>query len=648
MSNPNIQYRPDIDGLRAVAVIAVVIFHAFPSALPGGFVGVDFFFVISGYLIGGILLKSIANGTFSFSDFYSRRVKRIFPALLTVLTACYIFGWFGLFADEFEQLGKHIAGGAAFVSNIVLLNESGYFDNSAETKPLLHLWSLGVEEQFYFLWPIILWAAWKIRANILIVSAVLFTVSFALNISMIKGDSVSIFYSPQTRFWEIIAGAILAYFAIFKNIQPRFYSANLLSLGGISLVAYGIATISKENSFPGWLALIPVCAAVALISAGPSAVINRYILSSRPMVWIGLISFPLYLWHWPLLSLLRVVEGETASVELRAIAVVAAVILAAATFYLIEKPLRAKTKWKLKTHALTAAMGITLCIGLATYYYSGIPNRNTVKSYKDINSQFVGPHWNFSTNKTCLNRYKFKEASTYDWWFCATNNDKPPTILLMGNSFANHIYPGLKSVPEFKNQTILSIGACDPTLADTQSPDDPKTGRPCAGFRPLHQMEYIKKIISQTPGLKYVLISGLSGAPTDKYIESIKEKISYIESSGAKAIIFVPHMVLPYDIKGCFSRPFTSPKNDCSKPESDHLRLKKSFEKLMSEIQSSNPKTLFFDQNQLFCNSRDCNFIIDGMPVFRDEYGHYSEYASLKLAEQFVSWSKVNAPDIFQ
>ncbi|MBG8559714.1 acyltransferase [Pseudomonas sp. SD17-1] len=648
MSNPNIQYRPDIDGLRAIAVLAVVVFHAFPSALPGGFVGVDFFFVISGYLIGGILLKSIANGTFSFSDFYARRVKRIFPALLTVLASCYVFGWFGLFADEFEQLGKHIAGGAAFVSNIVLLNESGYFDNSAETKPLLHLWSLGVEEQFYFLWPIILWAAWKLRANILAVSVLLFAVSFTLNISMIKGDPVTIFYSPHTRFWEIIAGAILAYLSIFRNLQPRFYAANLLSLAGTALVAYGIATISKENSFPGWFALIPVAAAIFLISAGPNAFFNKHVLASRPMVWVGLISFPLYLWHWPLLSLLRVVEGGTPSIELRLIAVVTAVILAATTFYFIEKPLRSKTNWTFKTHALTAAMAVTLCIGLSTFYYSGIPNRSTVKTYKDINSQFVGPHWEFSKNRTCLNRYDFREATTYDWWFCVTNKDAPPTIIIMGNSFANHIYPGLESLAEFKNETILSIGACDPTLADTQPSDSPKTGRPCAGFRPLHQMEYIKKIISESPNLKYVLISGLSGSPTEQYISSIKEKVSYIERSGAKAIIFFPHIVLPYDIKGCFSRPFTAPKNECTKPASDLQRLKSSFSQLVVEVKASNPMTMFYDQNEFFCDAERCNFIVDGMPVFRDEYNHYSEYASKKLAEHFALWAKKNAPEIIQ
>src|SRR5215470_2873449 len=146
-------YRADIDGLRAVAVLAVVGFHAFPGAFRGGFVGVDVFFVISGFLISTIIIKGLEKGTFRFTDFYARRVRRIFPALIVVLAACFAFGWIALLSDEYMQLGKHIAGGAGFVSNLVLWNESGYFDTSAETKPLLHAWSLGVEEQFYVLWP---------------------------------------------------------------------------------------------------------------------------------------------------------------------------------------------------------------------------------------------------------------------------------------------------------------------------------------------------------------------------------------------------------------------------------------------------------------------------------------------------------------
>src|SRR5450830_2138955 len=176
------KYRPDIDGLRAIAVLSVIIFHAFPSLLKGGFIGVDIFFVISGFLISTILFSSLEKDQFSFAEFYARRVKRIFPALLLVLLSCYIFGYFVLFADEYRQLGKHIAGGAGFISNFVLWDESGYFDTTAEIKPLLHLWSLGVEEQFYIFWPLILWVLAKQRLNFLAALLVFTALSFALGV----------------------------------------------------------------------------------------------------------------------------------------------------------------------------------------------------------------------------------------------------------------------------------------------------------------------------------------------------------------------------------------------------------------------------------------------------------------------------------
>ncbi len=160
----------------------MVLFHAFPGLIRGGFIGVDIFFVISGYLISTIIFENLDRGSFSFREFYVRRIKRIFPALIVVLLACFAFGWFALLADEFNQLGKHIAAGAGFVSNIVLWGEAGYFDNSAETKPLLHLWSLGIEEQFYIVWPLLLWFAWKRKFNLLTIAVLIAIISLALNI----------------------------------------------------------------------------------------------------------------------------------------------------------------------------------------------------------------------------------------------------------------------------------------------------------------------------------------------------------------------------------------------------------------------------------------------------------------------------------
>src|SRR5436190_15040827 len=203
-------YRPDIDGLRAIAVGVVVAFHAFPEVLPGGFVGVDVFFVISGFLISGIILSALRTESFSFRQFYARRIRRIFPALSIVLAAVLVMGWFSLFADDYAALGRQVVSGAVFSSNLLLWHESSYFDIAAELKPLLHLWSLGIEEQFYIVWPLLLWICWKRNLNGLTITVVIIIVSFVLNIVTAKSDPVADFYSPLTRFWELLAGGLVA------------------------------------------------------------------------------------------------------------------------------------------------------------------------------------------------------------------------------------------------------------------------------------------------------------------------------------------------------------------------------------------------------------------------------------------------------
>lgn len=288
LSHP--KYRPDIDGLRAIAVLSVVIYHAFPTLLTGGFVGVDIFFVISGFLISTIIFGSLDNSSFSFSEFYARRVKRIFPALIVVLLACLSFGWLSLIPDEFMQLGKHVVGGAGFISNIMLWSESGYFEAAADSKPLLHLWSLGIEEQFYIFWPAIAWVMWKFRLNALTFTVLLALFSFGLNIAKIHTDATSVFFMPHTRMWELLAGTVLAYIAMYwqnqrifvivdKLISPIIYSdkrpadgsttKNLLSLFGLMLIAASICLLTSTLSFPGYWAVFPCVGAALIIYAGP-------------------------------------------------------------------------------------------------------------------------------------------------------------------------------------------------------------------------------------------------------------------------------------------------------------------------------------------------------------------------------------------
>lgn len=388
LSHP--KYRPDIDGLRAIAVLSVVIFHAFPSVMKGGFIGVDVFFVISGFLISTIIFKSLDRRAFKITDFYVRRVKRIFPGLLFVLISSYALGWYLLLADEYAQLGKHIASGAGFVSNFTLLGESGYFDNSAETKPLLHLWSLGIEEQFYIIWPVVLIVAWKIRFNFFIIALLLAAISFYLNIVGVASDATSTFYSPHTRFWELLCGSMLAWVTHYKGSALREmkiridagisnrYSAvsNIQSAAGIAFLVLGFIFIDKEVGFPGKFAAVPVIGAVLLIAAGPEAWLNRVLMSNRLMVWIGLISFPLYLWHWPILTFARIVNGDVPDVSVRVAAVLLSIVLAWITYRFIERPIREGGDGNGKAYALVSAMVVMGAVGFTTYQKNGLEFRS--------------------------------------------------------------------------------------------------------------------------------------------------------------------------------------------------------------------------------------------------------------------------------
>src|SRR5882757_2012930 len=209
-SHPD-RYRPDIDGLRAIAVMLVVNFHAFADAIPGGFVGVDVFFVISGFLITGIIARELDSQRFSLLGFYDRRVRRIFPALIVVLAAVLMLGWLCMLPDAYTKLSSDVAASAAFSANIALMLQSGYFDIESARKPLLHLWSLGIEEQFYLAWPLLLMLFARLRWNLLTVAIAIGVASFALNVALIGSNPVATFYLPFTRAWELLAGAVLAF-----------------------------------------------------------------------------------------------------------------------------------------------------------------------------------------------------------------------------------------------------------------------------------------------------------------------------------------------------------------------------------------------------------------------------------------------------
>ncbi|VWX60523.1 O-acetyltransferase OatA [Burkholderiales bacterium 8X] len=449
------KYRPDIDGLRAIAVLSVVGFHAFPQWVRGGFIGVDIFFVISGYLISTIIFGSLAGAGFSYREFYARRVRRIFPALLVVLATVIAFGWYVLLADEFRQLGKHVVSSAAFVVNLVLWGEAGYFDTVAETKPLLHMWSLAVEEQFYIFWPLILGLAFRTRGRKLwlwIVGATV--VSFLINVIFLHRYPTATFYSPISRVWELAAGALLAHRSMTRAPHRTALRRELRSIGGLALLVLGLSLITRNKAFPGFWAILPVLGTYLCISAGPGAWLNRHLLGAKPMVWVGLISYPLYLWHWPLLAYLRIVEGAEPERNHRIAAVVAAFVLAWLTYWFVERRLRQRQGPRV-VWGLSMAMVLLAAIG-ALAYSRWLPPRNNDPTLQAIMS--ASSDWAFPDN---LREVTIKGENIY------RIGDGKERVLLIGDSHVEQYGPRAVEIEQTAPGTLKTLyfatrGACPP------------------------------------------------------------------------------------------------------------------------------------------------------------------------------------------
>lgn len=441
MTKPNtISYRPDIDGLRAIAVILVIGFHAFPHLVRGGFVGVDIFFVISGYLISSILRNDLANGTFRFRIFYAARIRRIFPALLVILITCLAAGWFMLPPDTLALLGNHVAGGAGFISNLMLWQEAGYFDAASESKPLLHLWSLGIEEQFYILWPFLLWWAHKMRWPVMPFLLAIALASFVTNISLAKTDMIGDFYSPVSRFWELMMGAALA------ASNPKQWRLiidgighHVLSCIGLFLI-FGAAILFETNMvFPSWRALVPACGAALLIIAGPEAWLNRRLLSYQFMVSLGLISYPLYLWHWPVLTFLHAYEGHIPSSLHRLFAIGTSTILAVATYQFVEKPVRFGRFRDSAAPVLCLLMASIGGIGYGVAAQGSTPSRPAVQAIHVVN-------YDINTERERINRRYVLNSCAFDSSiipekinrYCSQygNTAAKKTVVLWGDSHA--------------------------------------------------------------------------------------------------------------------------------------------------------------------------------------------------------------------
>ncbi len=597
-------------------MVAVVGFHAFPSLVPGGFVGVDVFFVISGYLITGIIVEHLDGGSFSFREFYYRRIKRLFPALLTVLAACYAFGWFSLLAPEFEQFGSHVAAGSAFVSNFLSWHEAGYFDNAAETKPLLHLWSLGVEEQFYIFWPLFLWLAWKLRLGFIGIAVAVAVPSFVLNIMYVHhNDSIAAFYSPAARFWELMLGAVLASI-LTSRLVDRIPFRNSLSILGIASIAISIFVLAHTTNFPGWWALFPTIGTVLIIGAGECTWLNRTTLSHPALVIVGLISYPLYLWHWPLLSFARIVEGQTPSLIVRSSTVLISIVLSYLTYRLVEQPIRFnKSTHGMKRIAALCTLMFALGIGgLITYYQHGLSFRAAanpqIANKGEIGNEeffrYMAEHFH-----PCTPDYIQKHSLSLGFQArCVqSQNSNVKDIAIIGDSHAEDLFIGFaEQLPE--SNIVTYIQGALPILGKSEYSE-------------------IFDYVSRDKNISTIILAGYWDVrqyevPDGSSLEvELAKTIRFLVQSGKNVYLIDDRPNFPFDPTICKykSRNFIwngQSEPVCSINASFFRKQHVKYRSALVTVAASFPNVRLLQTDDFFCDEQVCYGAQNGVLFFRD------------------------------
>lgn len=643
------QYRPDIDGLKGLAVLAVILTHYFSGLLPGGFTGVDVFFVISGYLIARSTFIEIHAGRYGVWRYFSRRIRRIFPSLIVLLASLLLIGWWTLLPEEYSFLAKHTAGASVFISNWQFWREVGYWDVAAELKPLLNLWSLGVEEQFYLLFPLLIVASIRRRRGAFTVLSLALLLSFGASLWRVTDHASWAYYHLFSRLWELLAGALFAYAelgrlhgayagssgdAVPQPVLPAAWNSPV-SVAGLVLLAGSFVLISKNMLFPAPFALLPVLGALLLIAAGPRTAINRHVLANPVLVYVGLISFPLYLWHWPLLSLARIYDQADPPATWKLGLIALAFAVSALSYHAIERPLRfgRLAASRLVPFALLACLVATGAVALAIHrtggVYSRFPVFDNVYQHPAQARVFVPPA--FSAERK---------------------------VALIGDSHAQMYDEALRSHYFQQGRQLVTFfrAGCRPFWdLDQHSPGYPAQQCPVqvnaaidrairaadidtvvliAQFQQLRDLVHPR---SQSPAD----VQSKPGSDVDRNLAllelAMRQTLERLFAAGKRVIVFANTPELDFPPTRCQQRPLrlVQPAMEpCEMPRKDVDSRGAAHRAMLARVAADFPQMELFDPRAVLCDERACRGRVDGRLIYAN-IDHLNEFGAEVVVRAF-------------
>ncbi|MDP2537140.1 acyltransferase family protein [Alteromonas stellipolaris] len=621
-------YRKDIDGLRALAVLGVVVFHLGDSPIPGGFSGVDIFFVISGFLITSILLRELKNEEFSFLEFYERRIYRLFPALFAVMASTLLVGYLLFMPDEFLELGQSIAATSVYLSNFFFFLKSDYFSGPSELKPLLHTWSLAVEEQFYIVFPLMLFLLRRcsifLLGTVIGISCLLLLTTSQIAIS---DNASAIFYLAPFRFWELLTGSLIAIVLPRINNSQLKTSRNILSVIGFFLIICSFFMLNESVQFPGVTALPAVLGTGLLIFATQEGIVNRTLLSNSTIVWFGKISYSMYLWHWPLVVFYGYYVIRPVTFFEKVALFILTTLLAWLSWKYIENPFRRLPRTgkglKRSIYLLPPALLSVMFIGLGVLIHlnHGFPDRfdeNILAKYavvKDDNGKAAG----------CFMRQDkyYQEWEENKCIFTIPNTEK--IIMLWGDSHALHLFKGLSKRQNalHANLLVYTSAGCSPFL-NVEIRENPQCKE---------NNQYALKVIEKYRINEVILAGNWAWAFKKKddgfKFEELKQTVDALENLGIK--VWVVNQLPLYSV----SNPqFLAYRLDASEYDKPNYYLKPYYGEAAASNISSILDTKVIDVFSLMCPAHGCTIYRDNELMVVDE-GHLSAAGS-DLVSEFI------------